>query len=166
MLFASLIRYLSNVCFVYVKFITHFGWPIDTWWSMYASFNWAIILVEVVTCHLFGAESLAEPMVTFCQLDPVECIHTKLEKKCIYKCPLHNVGHSFVTSVCKAQHHTSCRLCVIYVREDNDSSVQIMITRLVWTTWTPLSTVPKRLLNLITRLCILHSQVIKLSIMV
>ena len=31
--------------------------------------------------------------------------------------------------------------CVIYVREDNDSNVQAMITRLIWTTWTSLPAV-------------------------
>ena len=45
-----------------------------------------------------------------------------------------------------------CRLCVIYVREGNDSNVQAMITRLIWTTWTSLSAVRERLLNLITHL--------------
>ena len=44
----------------------------------------------------------------------------------------------------------ACRLCVIYVREDNDFNVLAMITRLVWTTWTWLSAVPERPLNLIT----------------
>ena len=44
----------------------------------------------------------------------------------------------------------SCRLCVIYVREGNDYNIYILITQLVWTTWTPLSSVPKKLLNLIT----------------
>ena len=43
------------------------------------------------------------------------------------------------------------RLCVIYVREDNDSSVQAMITRLIWTTWTLLSAVRERLLNSLAR---------------
>ena len=39
-------------------------------------------------------------------------------------------------------------ICVIYVREDNDSNVfQVMITRLEWTTWTRMSVVPKRLLK-------------------
>ena len=44
----------------------------------------------------------------------------------------------------------TCRLCVIYVREGNDYNIYILITQLVWTTWTPLSSVPKKLLNLIT----------------
>ena len=35
-------------------------------------------------------------------------------------------------------------------REDNDFSVYVMIKRLVWTTWTLLSAIPKRLLNLIS----------------
>ena len=43
----------------------------------------------------------------------------------------------------------ACRLCVIYVREDNDSNVQAMIMWLVWTIWTPMSAVPKKV-NLIT----------------
>ena len=37
----------------------------------------------------------------------------------------------------------ACVLCGIYVSEDNDSNVYLMITRLVWTTWTPMSAVPK-----------------------
>ena len=44
----------------------------------------------------------------------------------------------------------ACRLCVIYVREDNDSSVQAIIIRLIWTIWTSLSAVRERPLNLIT----------------
>ena len=35
----------------------------------------------------------------------------------------------------------ACRLWVIYVREDNDSNVQAMITRLIWTS---LSAVPRK----------------------
>ena len=38
----------------------------------------------------------------------------------------------------------ACRLWVIYVREDNDSNVLAMITRLMWTIWTSLSAVPKK----------------------
>ena len=41
-----------------------------------------------------------------------------------------------------------CRLCVIYVREDNDSNVLVMITRLVWTIWTSISAVPKKAVEL------------------
>ena len=37
-----------------------------------------------------------------------------------------------------------CRLWVIYVRENNDSNVQVMITRLMWTIWTPMSSVLKK----------------------
>ena len=40
------------------------------------------------------------------------------------------------------------RSCVIYVKEDNDSNVKAVITRLIWTIWTSLS--PEWLLNLIT----------------
>ena len=43
-----------------------------------------------------------------------------------------------------------CRLCVIYVGEDNDFNAQAMITRLMWTIWTSLSAVRERPLNLIT----------------
>ena len=43
----------------------------------------------------------------------------------------------------------ACRLCVIYVREDNDSIVKIMITRLIWTMWTSPSAVPRKAVNLI-----------------
>ena len=42
----------------------------------------------------------------------------------------------------------ACRLCVIYVSENNDSNVQAMITRLLWTTWTSLSAVRERPLKL------------------
>ena len=35
----------------------------------------------------------------------------------------------------------ACRLCVIYVREDNDSNVKAVITLLVWTS---LSAVPRK----------------------
>ena len=38
----------------------------------------------------------------------------------------------------------ACRLCIIYVREDNDSDVKAMITRLIWTIWTSLSAVPRK----------------------
>ena len=39
-------------------------------------------------------------------------------------------------------------MCVIYVREDNDSDVKVMITWLVWSTWTPLSAVAKKVIKL------------------
>ena len=45
----------------------------------------------------------------------------------------------------------TCILCVIYVREDNDSNVLVMIIRLVWTTWTPMSAVPHHSLTYIVR---------------
>ena len=44
----------------------------------------------------------------------------------------------------------TCRLWAIYVREDNYSKVKLMITRLIWTIWTPMSSVPKRQINLIS----------------
>ena len=40
------------------------------------------------------------------------------------------------------------QLCVIYVREDNDSNVQAMIKRLVWAIWTLMSAVPKKAVKL------------------
>ena len=42
----------------------------------------------------------------------------------------------------------TCRLYVIYVREDNDSNVYVMIAWLLWTIWIQIPTVPRRLLNL------------------
>ena len=45
---------------------------------------------------------------------------------------------------------------VIYVTEDNDSNVEVMITQLIWITWTLMFIVRDRLLNLIT-----HSLVIE-----
>ena len=38
----------------------------------------------------------------------------------------------------------TCRLWVIYVREDNYSNVKVMIKRLIWTIWTPMSSVLKK----------------------
>ena len=38
----------------------------------------------------------------------------------------------------------TCRLWVIYVREDNYSNVWVMIKRLIWTIWTPMSSVLKK----------------------
>ena len=43
-----------------------------------------------------------------------------------------------------------CWLCVIYVRENTASNVKVMITQLIWITWTLLSVVQERPLNLIT----------------
>ena len=43
----------------------------------------------------------------------------------------------------------ACSLCVIYVREDNDSNVKVMITRLIWTILTLLSAVPRKAVKLI-----------------
>ena len=40
------------------------------------------------------------------------------------------------------------QMCVIYVREDNDSNAYAMITQLVWTTWTPMSAVPNKAVKL------------------
>ena len=39
----------------------------------------------------------------------------------------------------------ACSLCVIYVKEDNDSNVWAMITRLIWT---PMSIVPQKAIKL------------------
>ena len=44
----------------------------------------------------------------------------------------------------------TCRLWVIYVKEDNYSNVKVMIARLIWTIWTPMSYVPKKADNLIS----------------
>ena len=44
----------------------------------------------------------------------------------------------------------------IYVREHNDPNVQVIITQLIWITWTPMSAVPKRPLNLIAPSLILQ----------
>ena len=38
----------------------------------------------------------------------------------------------------------ACKSCVIYVRDDDDSSVWAVITRLIWTIWTSLSAVPRK----------------------
>ena len=38
----------------------------------------------------------------------------------------------------------TCRLWVIYVREDNYSNVKVMIKRLIWTIWTLMSSVLKK----------------------
>ena len=38
----------------------------------------------------------------------------------------------------------TCRLWVIYVREDNYSNVLVTIKRLIWTIWTPMSSVLKK----------------------
>ena len=38
----------------------------------------------------------------------------------------------------------ACRLSVIYVREDNNSNVWAVISRLIWTIWTSLSPVPRK----------------------
>ena len=38
----------------------------------------------------------------------------------------------------------TCRLCVIYVREDNYSNVYVMITQLIWTIWIPMSSIPQK----------------------
>ena len=53
-------------------------------------------LVQVMTCCLFGARSLLEPMLTYCQLDSCEQISVKFEsefyhshsRKCISNCRL------------------------------------------------------------------------------
>ena len=38
----------------------------------------------------------------------------------------------------------ACRLCVTYVREDNNLNVKAVITQLIWTIWTSLSTVSRK----------------------
>ena len=50
----------------------------------------------------------------------------------------------------------TCRLCAIYVREDDNSNLEVMITWFPWITWTSLSAVGKKLLNLIVH-SFLHS---------
>ena len=40
------------------------------------------------------------------------------------------------------------RWCVIYVREYNDFNVTMIITRPIWTTWTPMSSVPEKAFKL------------------
>ena len=62
----------------------------------------------------------------------------------------------------------TCTLCVIYVREDDNSNVQVMITWLIWLTWTSLSAArsPKKAIklnhpltySLATVICALHGQ--------
>ena len=37
-----------------------------------------------------------------------------------------------------------CKLCVIHVQEDNNCNVSVMITWLIWITWTPMSNVRER----------------------
>ena len=51
----------------------------------------------------------------------------------------------------------TCRLWVIYVREDNHSNVKVMIKRLIWTIWTLMSSVLKKAdkLNLSLSLCMI-----------
>ena len=44
----------------------------------------------------------------------------------------------------------SCRLCAICLREYNHYSVHVIITRLIWITWTSRSVVRERLINAIT----------------
>ena len=44
-------------------------------------------LVQVMACRLFGAKPLPEPMLTFCQLDPLEQTSVKFESKYeIFRC--------------------------------------------------------------------------------
>ena len=58
-------------------------------------------LVQVMTCRLFGAKSLPEPMLTYCQLNPQKQISVKYESKYktfntwqgIWKRGLWNSGH-------------------------------------------------------------------------
>ena len=53
-------------------------------------------LVQLMACRLFGAKSLPEPMLAYCQLDSREHISVKFEsefyhfhsRKCIWKCRL------------------------------------------------------------------------------
>ena len=44
-------------------------------------------------------------------------------------------------------HSVTKYMCLTCVREDNESNVQVMITRLVWTTWTSCLLSTKRLLT-------------------
>ena len=58
-------------------------------------------LVQVMACRLFGAKSLPELMLTYCQLDPEEQTSVKFKskyktfhsRKCTWKCRLRNGGH-------------------------------------------------------------------------
>ena len=58
-------------------------------------------LVQVMACRLFGAKSLPEPMLTYCQLDPQEQISVKFHskykifhsRKCIWTYRLRDAGH-------------------------------------------------------------------------
>ena len=53
-------------------------------------------LVQIMTCRLFGAKPLPEPMLLYCQLDPYEQTSVKFQsryktfhsQKCIWKCRL------------------------------------------------------------------------------
>ena len=51
----------------------------------------------------------------------------------------------------------TCRLWVINVREENYSNVKVVIRWLMWITWTLLSTVWERPLNLITHSLFIHT---------
>ena len=56
------------------------------------------VLVQVMACHLLGAKPLPEPMLTYCQLDPLEQTSVNFKSKyevfhswkCIWKCRLRN----------------------------------------------------------------------------
>ena len=59
-------------------------------------------LVRVMTCRLFDAQLLPQPMLTYCQLDSWEQISVKIEfdlfyhlhsRKCVWKCRLRNGSH-------------------------------------------------------------------------
>ena len=50
----------------------------------------------------------------------------------------------------------TCRLCVIFVREDTNSNVQVMIIWLIWITWTSMSAVRERPLNVTTHAVIVY----------
>ena len=50
----------------------------------------------------------------------------------------------------------TCRLCVIFVREDTNSNVHVMIIWLIWITWTSMSAVRERPLNVTTHTVIVY----------
>ena len=64
--------------------------------------RWTVsALVQVLTCRLFGAKSILEPMLNYCQFNPQEHASVKCETKYktfhswiyIWKCRLRNGGH-------------------------------------------------------------------------
>ena len=72
--------------------------PTTTTKAAYTRQCMGLALVQITACRLFGTKSLSKPMLGYCQLEQTSVkfwskYKTLLQRKCIWRYRLRNVGH-------------------------------------------------------------------------